>query len=195
MREATFPIGASVTLEALASDPYPIYRAMQESEPIFWVPALGMYYVVRYDLVDRILKEPEAFTVDTERSTLFDPFGVHMLTAENPLHARYKSAYSPFFLPAALRDGIEAQVRAHAASLIAEFSTFAEIELRAAFAGVKRLSALIGERIAHFRVRPRSSALLSALVHAPVERQLDDEEIIRNSRSSCFSVAFLPLRR
>ena len=129
-----FPIGASVTAEALARDPYSIHRRMRESEPISWVPALRMYYVVRYDLVDKILKQPHIFTVGTEQSTLFDTFGIHMLTSEGPLHARYRSAFIPAFLPPALRDGVDAQIRLHAAELIAGFVEAGEIELRTAFA-------------------------------------------------------------
>lgn len=133
-QQERFPIGASVTAEALDRDPYPIYRRMRESEPISWVPALGMYYVVRYDLVERILRRPEIFTVGTEQSTLFDTFGTHMLTSEDPLHAHYKSAFIPAFLPPALRDGVAAQIRSHAADLIAGFVEAGETELRAAFA-------------------------------------------------------------
>lgn len=131
---STFPIGAAVTAEALARDPYPIYRRMRESEPISWVPALRMYYVVRYDLVARILEQPELFVVGTDQSTLFDTFGVHMLTVEDPVHSRYKSAFSAAFTPAALRDGIETQIRAQAGNLIAGFAAAGETDLRPAFA-------------------------------------------------------------
>jgi cytochrome P450 len=227
--ESGFPIGASVTAEALALDPYPIYQRMREAEPISWVPALGMYYVVRYEHVDQILKQPELFTVGTDHSTLFDTFGLHMLTVEDPLHARYKSALFPAFLPPALRDGIDGQIRSHAADLISGFCQAGQAELRTAFAArlpiltmlsffglpleqegnlrlwydsferalanfswdasvraaarenVDRFRALIQQRVEYFRGKPRSGALLSALVHAPTEERLDDEEIARNA--------------
>jgi cytochrome P450 len=132
--QACFPIGASVTAAALARDPYPIYRRMRQSEPISWVSALRMYYVVRHDLVERILEQPELFVVGTDQSTLFDTFGVHMLTVEDPLHSRYKSAFSHAFMPPALRDGIAAQIRSHAENLIAGFIDAGETDLRTAFA-------------------------------------------------------------
>jgi cytochrome P450 len=132
--ESSFPVGASVTAEALALDPYPIYRRMREAEPISWVPALGMYYVVAYDLVDRILKRPELFNVGTDQSTLYDTFGLHMLTVEDPLHARYKSALLPAFLPPSLRDGLDVLIRSHAVGLISGFAAARQVELRAAFA-------------------------------------------------------------
>lgn len=131
---AAFPIGASITLEALASDPYPIYARLRESEPISWLPALNMYYVVRYDDVDAILRDPERFSVGTENSTLFDTFGTHMLTVEDPLHERYKSPFRPTFMPSGLRGWFEEEVADHASGLIDGFTDDKKIELRAAFA-------------------------------------------------------------
>lgn len=133
-RGKEFPIGASVTLEMLERDPYPIYRLMQESEPVSWVAALNMYYVVRYSDVEKILQDPGAFTVGTEQSTLFDTFGTHMLTVEDPLHARYKSAFFAAFQPSVLRGKLENQIRSHAAELIDGFAGDGAVEFRSAFA-------------------------------------------------------------
>jgi cytochrome P450 len=147
-----FPIGSAVTAAALAHDPYEIYRRMRESEPISWVGDLNMYYVVRYDLVYRILKDPERFTVGTERSTLFDTFGAHLLTVEDPLHARYKSSFAPTFLPGTLRETLEARIRAHTTGLIAEFSGAGRVELRSAFAGrlpILTMLSLLGLPLEH----------------------------------------------
>src|SRR5215469_270525 len=115
---AEFPIGASVTLEQLARDPYPVYARMQADEPISWVPALGMYYVVRYDDVLAILRDSTRFAVGTAHSTLFDTFGTHMLTVDGALHDRYRMAYQPHFVPAALRVEAEKHIRAHVDALI-----------------------------------------------------------------------------
>ena len=57
-RAALYPIGSSVIPEDLARDPYPIYARMQSAKPISWVAALGMYYAVRYQHVQDILKDP-----------------------------------------------------------------------------------------------------------------------------------------
>ena len=147
-----FPIGSAVTAAELAHDPYDIYRRLRESEPISWVRELNMYYVVRYDLVDRILKDPKRFTVGTERSTLFDTFGTHLLTVEDPLHARYRSSFAPTFLPGILRDTLEAQIRSHTTGLIAEFTGAGEVELRSAFAArlpILTMLSLLGLPLEH----------------------------------------------
>ena len=36
-----FPLGASVTLEQLETDPHPVHAALREREPVSWLPALG----------------------------------------------------------------------------------------------------------------------------------------------------------
>jgi cytochrome P450 len=147
-----FPIGSTVTAAALARDPYDIYRRLREREPISWLPELNMYYVVRYDLVDRILKDPERFTVGTEHSTLFDTFGTHMLTVEGLLHTRYRSSFAPTFLPGTVRAALEAQIRSHTTGLIAQFAAAGEVELRSAFAArlpILTMLSLLGLPLEH----------------------------------------------
>lgn len=133
-RAALYPIGASVTLADLARDPYPTYARMQVNEPISWVSVLGMYYVVRYEHVQAILKEPARFSVGTEHSTLFDTFGTHMLTVDDGRHERYRAAFQPFFLPSAVRGEVEKQIRDHVDRLLDEFESRKQVELRHAFA-------------------------------------------------------------
>src|ERR1700756_5429114 len=107
----SFPIGSSITLEELARDPYPTYARMQTHEPISWVSVLGMYYVVRYEHAQAILRDPAHFAVGTEHSTLFDTFGSHMLTVDGELHDQYRAAFQPYFLPSVLRNEAEKQIR------------------------------------------------------------------------------------
>lgn len=133
-RTARFPVGASASLDALERDPYPTYARMLEQEPISWVPALGMYYVVRYADVVAILYDPVRFTVGTDQSVLFDTFGLHMLSIDGELHDRYKSAFHEAFLPAALRTRMREHIRAHVDRLIDGFADRSHVELRSALA-------------------------------------------------------------
>lgn len=127
-------IGASVTPDALASDPYPIYARMQADEPISWIPSLNMYFAVRYDHVHALLTEPARFAVGTEHSTLFDTFGKHMLTVDSSDHERYRAEFAASMAPAALRSGLEAAITQHVDALIDEFQESGRAELRSAFA-------------------------------------------------------------
>ena len=123
-----------IDLVELARDPYPIYATMRENEPVCYVPELKMYFVTRYADVTAILQDTEHFIVGTERSTVFDTFGEHMMTLEGERHDAYKRAHQPFFLPATIRGSLEAQICDHADRLIDSFAGEGEVELRAAFA-------------------------------------------------------------
>ena len=129
-----FPLGAAVTAEALAEDPYPIYAQLRQHEPVSWIGALGMYLVVSHTQVERILMDPHRFTVGTEHSLLTDTFGETLLTVEDPLHARYRAPFAPTFMPAALRAHMESGIRVEVDRLIDGFAAAGTAELRRAFA-------------------------------------------------------------
>jgi len=133
-RAASYPVGSSVTLEELARDPYAIYTRMQAKEPVSWVSCLEMYYVVRYEHVQAILRDPVRFVVGTPHSTLFDTFGMHMLTTDGDLHARYRAVFQPYFSPSAVREQLEQQIRGHVERLIEGFRSRKHVELRHSFA-------------------------------------------------------------
>lgn len=133
-RAALYPIGSAVTVAELARDPYPIYARMQVSEPISWVSALGMYYVVRYEHVHAILRATAHFAVGTEHSTLFDTFGTHMLTVDDDRHEKYRAAFQPFLSASAVRGKLETQIHQHVDRLIDGFETRKRVELGHAFA-------------------------------------------------------------
>jgi cytochrome P450 len=127
-------IGASITPDALAFDPYPLYAQIRAEEPICWIPSLNMYYAVRYDHVHALLTEPARFAVGTEHSTLFDTFGSHMLTVDSTDHERYRKEFAPSMTPSTLRNALENQIAHHVDTLIDEFPERGRVELRSAFA-------------------------------------------------------------
>ena len=130
----SYPIGASIDLESLSRDPFPIYARLRESEPVSFVPALGMYLITRYDDVRQVMEDDTNFVVGTEASVILDIFGKHMMTVEGTLHAQYRNAHQGFFLPPAIRATLEERIREHADRLIDGFEDSGEIELRSAFA-------------------------------------------------------------
>ena len=92
-----FPLGARVTIEALADDPYPIFHELREREPVTWSPALGMWLLTRRDDIVRVLADWERFTTDSPESTIRDIFGSHMLTTDGDEQIRYKRRFiGPF---------------------------------------------------------------------------------------------------
>lgn len=129
-----FPIGSSIDLGELDRDPFPIYARLRESEPISYVPALKMYLVTRYKDAEAVMQDTQRFIVGTEKSTVFDTFGAHMMTVEGDLHTRYKGAHREFFLPKTIRSQLEGHILEHTGQLIDEFEARGEIDLRPDFA-------------------------------------------------------------
>jgi cytochrome P450 len=129
-RRAQFPIGNAITLEQLQRDPYPTYRQLQQSEPISWIAALNMYFVVRYTDVDHLLRDPTHFSVGTAQSTIFDTFGEQMLTVEDPLHQRWRSAFAPWFAATQVRTSLTNVIRGHTSRLLDGIVRRGTVDLR-----------------------------------------------------------------
>jgi len=146
-RSQQYPLGASITLEDMNVDPYPIYSRLRESEPITWSDAYNMYLATRYEDVQAILRDTENFVVGTEHSTIMDTFGEHMLTTEGEQHDTYKKPLLPTFRPGSIRALMEQAIRSHCNELIDGFASGGKVELRSAFASrlpIKTVLSLFG---------------------------------------------------
>ncbi len=96
-RTRRFPLGARLTIDALADDPYPTFHELRAVEPVTWAPKLDMWLLTRRDDVVRVLADWERFTTDSPASTIRDIFGSHMLTTDGEAQIRYKRRFiGPF---------------------------------------------------------------------------------------------------
>jgi cytochrome P450 len=144
---AAFPLGRSVAISDLERDPYSVYSRLQAEEPITWIEALGMWYVLRYEDVRSIVMDVENFTTGGEHSLIFDTFGAHMLTTEGALHDRYRRSVQRAFNPGFIKKHFEAPVDRLAGDLVRELLPQGESELRTTFASrlpVQAILALFG---------------------------------------------------
>jgi cytochrome P450 len=141
-KELRFPAGRAVTLQELDRDPYAVFARLAEHEPISWIPALGMWYVVGYENVRTALADPRLTTV-SERSTIYDTFGEHMLTSEGAAHDRYRRTAQQFFTPSYIRSQLEPVIRARTESLVDDFEGQGRAELRSAFAARLPVQAML----------------------------------------------------
>jgi cytochrome P450 len=82
--------GESITVELLDADPYPIYARMREEFPVCWVPAVGLWFVTRWDDVQYVTTHPELFTADVAQSPLRRALGENVLTVDGDLHKRLR---------------------------------------------------------------------------------------------------------
>ena len=59
---ATAELDRLLTSEDLVSDPYPVYRRLQEEAPVHWCQPWEQWVVTRHADVERILKSPDRFS-------------------------------------------------------------------------------------------------------------------------------------
>ena len=141
--EQRFPLGARVSLEALADDPYPIFHELREKEPVSWVPDLGMWLLTRRDDILAVLADPDTFTTDSASSTIRDVFGRQMLSTDGPDWIRFKRACMPPFRKEALVGDLRYLIGEAVDDLIARFDGLHTVDLRAELAVPLSLGAVL----------------------------------------------------
>jgi cytochrome P450 len=131
---STSTYGATVTVEALESDPYPIYKRLRDEEPVSWVESVGLWLVTRWDDVVYVDKTPALFTGETEPSTLNRTFGKNLLGSEGDYHSRIRSIIYPAFRVAAIGHYPDEVIAPLAHELIDTFAGRGEVEFVSEFA-------------------------------------------------------------
>lgn len=90
-------------LPEVQDDPYPTYRALRESEPVHRSPFMDLWFLTRYDDVDRLLRD-QGFTSDrtlwTSLPELDDAYVPSMVSVDGPDHTRLRRLVSKVFTPA-----------------------------------------------------------------------------------------------
>lgn len=101
-------------------DPHAYYRAMQQCDAVFPVPAKGLSLVTRHSLVGQILRDPATFSsafgepnerrsgpVARELEEILAkgwPYLPTLLNADPPWHTRYRAVVSSYFKPRRLEE-------------------------------------------------------------------------------------------
>jgi cytochrome P450 len=81
----------------LESDPYPIYRRLQEEAPVCWVPSVNLWLVTRWADVEYVCKHPETFAAEIPDSALTRTIGPNMLHSDGACHRRLRAIVEPAF--------------------------------------------------------------------------------------------------
>lgn len=134
-RTVVYPVGKSVTVEALTSSPYDVLSRLRKAEPVSWVPVTGAWFVTRRDLAIEAMRDAESFTVDDSRFTTGRVLGRSMLTLEGDEHARHRKAFVAPFRPKFVREELEAVITQRAQSLVARTLATETPDLRTGVAG------------------------------------------------------------
>jgi cytochrome P450 len=138
-----FPLGADVTVAALAADPHPALRRLRAAEPVSWLPALAGWLVTRADLADQALRDPAAFTVDNPRFTTARVVGPSMLSLDGAEHSRHRDPFARALRLPQARARLTDACDHHAGQLVATLATGGnEAELRRGLAGELAVSVM-----------------------------------------------------
>jgi cytochrome P450 len=86
-------------------DPYPVYREMRRSEPVYYDPQRENWNIFRYKDVKRVLSEHEIFSSQFMRSgshRMEMPFTASMISSDPPRHRKLRDLVTQAFTPKAI---------------------------------------------------------------------------------------------
>ena len=90
---------------ARSLDPFPHYRRMRETAPVFHDEQSGSWHVFRYDDVQRVLSEHAMFSSrmgGDEPSETGQLFAASLITTDPPRHRQLRSLVTQAFTPKAV---------------------------------------------------------------------------------------------
>lgn len=141
------PLGAGVTLDALAGDVHPILHQLRAAEPVSWLPALQAWLVTRHDLAIAVMRDAKTFTVDHPGFSTAQVVGPSMLSLDGEAHLRQRRPFEAPFRRTAVQQRFRQPVAQQIARLLADLAPQGEAELRRQFAGpvaVKTMMTALG---------------------------------------------------
>ncbi|HXW45862.1 MAG TPA: cytochrome P450 [Streptosporangiaceae bacterium] len=113
MREG--PVAAlaqAVTVEDLEADPYPIYARLRREAPVCYIPAVGLWFVTRYDDVEFAASHPELFTAELDDSPVDRTFGSPtIITVDGERHLDLRRGLDSKYRPRQVNGYIDDLVR------------------------------------------------------------------------------------
>jgi cytochrome P450 len=120
LRQAALSFDLKRLDAAFLADPFPIYRALREHDPVHRMPD-GSYFLSRYDDCAAVYRDPETWSSDKKvdfrpnfgTSSLYEHHTTSLVFNDPPYHSRVRKLLAPAFAPralTALRPRIEALV-------------------------------------------------------------------------------------
>ena len=145
-----FPIGATVTLDQMSKNPYPIFQQMIAHEPVSWVPAFNMWLVTRRADVLELMRDAETFTMEPEGdqiNPMEDTFGPMMLSLDGPPHKKIRDVFVEPYRPRHARKFYSGLIKQTAAAIIGNIAKHLEnhdeIDLNQAFSDQLAVSIVV----------------------------------------------------
>jgi cytochrome P450 len=113
MRDSSITaMAGAVTVEALEADPYPIYARLRREAPVCFIPAVGLWFVTRYDDVEFVASHPVQFTAEMDDSPVDRTFGSPtIITVDGERHADLRRGLDSKYRPRQVSGYIDDLVR------------------------------------------------------------------------------------
>ena len=101
----------TITIDALETDPFPVYARLRAEDPIADVPAANCWFATRWKDIDIIARSAD-FTAAADDAPVNHAFGTpNVLTTEGPVHQDLRGGIEPHYRPRRVADYIETLVR------------------------------------------------------------------------------------
>ncbi|MBU6148465.1 MAG: cytochrome P450 [Actinomycetales bacterium] len=84
-------LDAALTSPSFFDDPYPVYRALQATQPVHWSNAWQVWVLTRYDDTVAVLSDPATFASAGRFSAYLDKLPDSVQDATGPLRTHYAS--------------------------------------------------------------------------------------------------------
>ena len=147
-------------------DPFPHYATLRSEAPVYQHPKSGVYYVSRYSTVREVLADPVTYSSKfsnaatmpdnpellgelgkiASRAAAYLPPRPTMVTADPPVHTRYRKAVAPLIGPRRIR-AMEDRIRGIARDLMAPWPDSGRVDFKRDFAErlpVRMVAGLLG---------------------------------------------------
>ena len=134
MTHREFPIGSSVTIEELKTNPHPLLARLREREPMSWTPVFNGWLVTRRDLCIEVMRDPKTFTVDDPRFSTGQVIGPSMLSLDGSEHQRHREPFADPFRSAEVRTRFLEETRGKARELVRSVADLGAADLRTSVA-------------------------------------------------------------
>ena len=120
------------------SDPYPVYAAMREDQPVAFAPSADMWFVTSYEHCRAVLRDDRFSASEGQLLRLRrNPLPTSMLNTDAPEHTRLRRAAAPAFEPRALarfRGKVRVIVRARVQWFLNALGSGADVDIVTEFA-------------------------------------------------------------
>lgn len=114
--------GSTVTIDALETDPFPIYARLRATDPISPVPAANCWFATRWSDVEAIARSADFTAVAEGEAPVDTAFGrPNVLTCEGETHRTLRGGIEPHYRPRRVAEYIETLVRPLAEAQLLDF--------------------------------------------------------------------------